>query len=233
MPDKELVKEKMNEIILLTKKFCAEYLDDDYKQLCEKLIHKMSRKHNVPFLRGRLDIWAASVIHALGQINFLFDQNTKPYISAELIADYFNTSTSTTGQKAKKIRDMFNLRYFDPEFSTNFIQEQNPFSELVSINGFLIPKKLLIRYNQEIMNNGGEDQIIKEYREYRNQSNLLIKKMMDIYIDKDILHDAGNILGIVKNNEIDVRNFEEQKALVDFALFDYKEKGKSIRAIFI
>ncbi len=103
---------------------------------------------------------------------------------------------------------------------------------MVSINGFLIPKKLLIRYNQEIMNNGGEDQIIREYREYRNQSNLLIKKMMDIYIDKDILHDAGNILGIVKNNEIDVRNFEEKKALVDFSLFDYKIRGKPTIAHF-
>jgi len=82
------------------------------------------------------------------------------------------------------------------------------------------------------MNNGNEDQIIKKYREYRNQSNLLIKKIMDIYIDKIILHDAGNILGIVKNNEIDVRNFEEKKALVDFSLFDYKTKGKPIIAHF-
>jgi len=232
LPDKVLAKEKMNEILLLTSKFCKDYLDDEYKQLCEKLIHKMSRKHNVPFLRGRLDIWAASIIHALGQINFLFDQNTKPYVSAELIAEYFNTSTSTTGQKAKKIRDMFRLRYFDTEFSTNSIKEQNPFSEMVSINGFLIPKKFLIRYNKEIMNDDGEDQMLKEYREYRNQSNLLIRKMMDIYINKDILHDAGKIFGIVKNNEINVRNFEEKKALVDFSLFDYKTKGKPIIAHF-
>lgn len=232
MSDKVLAKEKMKEIILLTSKFCKEYLDDEYKQICEKLIHKMSRKHNVPFLRGRLDIWAASIIHALGQINFLFDQNTKPYVSAELIAEYFNTSTSTTGQKAKKIRDMFRLRYFDTEFSTSSIKEQNPFSEMVSINGFLIPKNFLFRYNQEIMNNSGEDQIIKRYREYRNQSNLLIKKMMDIYINKDILKDAGNILGIVKKNEIDVHDFEEKKALVDFSLFDYKTKGKPTIAHF-
>ncbi|MHA1274563.1 MAG: DUF6398 domain-containing protein [Promethearchaeota archaeon] len=227
MSDRTLVKEKMNEIILLTSRFCDDYLDDEYKQLCKKLVHKMSRKHNVPFLRGRLDIWAASVIHALGQINFLFDQNTKPYVSAEFIANYFNTSTSTTGQKAKKIRDLLRLRYFDKEFSTNFIKEQDPFSKMVSINGFIIPKKLFQGYIQEIMNKGVEKQIIKEYREYREQSNSLIKKIMDIYINKDVLYDAGNVLGIIKNNEIYVRNFEEQKALVDFSLFDYKTECKS------
>ncbi|NOR78038.1 MAG: hypothetical protein GQ523_06390 [Methanophagales archaeon] len=42
-------------------------------QLCEKLIRKMSRKRNVPFLSGRMEIWAVAIIHALGSINFLFD----------------------------------------------------------------------------------------------------------------------------------------------------------------
>jgi hypothetical protein len=230
MTDKTLVKEKMKEIIALASKFCDEYLDDEYKQLSKKLIHKMSRKHNVPFIRGRLDIWAASVIHALGQINFLFDQNTKPYVSANLIADYFNTSTSTTGQKAKKIRDMFKLRYFDEEFTANCIKEQNPFSDWASINGFLIPKKLLLRYNQENMNSGNKDGIVKEYREYRKQSNFLIKEIMDMYINEDILYEAGKLFGITNNNEIMVRNFEEKKALVDFSLFDYKIEGKPLVA---
>ena len=49
----------------------------DYKQLCEKLIRKISRKRNVPFLSGRIEIWAAAIIHALGSINFLFDTSKK------------------------------------------------------------------------------------------------------------------------------------------------------------
>ncbi|MHA1725264.1 MAG: DUF6398 domain-containing protein [Promethearchaeota archaeon] len=230
MSDKTFLKEKMNELILLTSEFCDKYLDDEYKQLCDKLIHKMARKHNVPFLRGRLDIWAASIIHALGQINFLFDQKTKPHVSAKVIADYFNTSTSTTSQKAKIIRDMFKLKYFDKDFSTNSNKKQDLFSELVFINGFFVPKKLLPEYVQKIMNTDGENQIIKEYREYRNQSNFLIKKIINTYIDEDVLYDAGNLLGIVVNGEILVRNFEEQKALVDFSLFDYKTEGKSFIA---
>jgi Domain of unknown function (DUF6398) len=79
-------------------------LDGDYKQLCEKLIRKMSRKRTVPFLSGRMEIWAAAVVYALGSINFLFDKSFEPYATAEDICSYFGTSKSTTSQKSKVIR---------------------------------------------------------------------------------------------------------------------------------
>ena len=71
------------------------------KQLCEKLIRKMSRKRNVPFLSGRMEIWAAAVIHALGSINFLFDPNFEPYIGAADISDYFGTSKVLSHRKQR------------------------------------------------------------------------------------------------------------------------------------
>ncbi len=230
MSDKALIKERLNEINRLASEFCDNYLDAEYKRLCEKLIRKMSRKHNVPFLRGRLDVWAASIIHALGQINFLFDRNTKPYVSASFIADYFNTSMSTTGQKAKRIRDMFKLRYFDGEFSTSYIKEQDPFSDMVSLNRIVVPKKFLSSDTQDILNRFKEGEIIKEYRKYRDLSNRLVVKIINAYIDQSVLHYTGNIFGIVKNNQIITRNFREKHALVDFTLFDYKINGKSFIA---
>ena len=71
------------------------------KQLCEKLIRKMSRKRNVPFLSGRMEIWAAAIIHALGSINFLFDPNFEPYIGAADISDYFGTSKVLSHRKQR------------------------------------------------------------------------------------------------------------------------------------
>jgi len=106
------------ELLRLTGEFCDEYLDEEYKQLAEKLILKMKRKRQVPFLYGRASTWAASIIYALGQINFLFDGSSEPHVAARDIPAYFGLSQSTVGQKAKKIRDMFGLRYWDPEFST-------------------------------------------------------------------------------------------------------------------
>ncbi|MHA1661509.1 MAG: DUF6398 domain-containing protein, partial [Promethearchaeota archaeon] len=113
MRDKVLIEKKKQELIELTNEFCDAYLDDEYIQLCEKLIIKMSRKHVVPFLRGRMEIWAAAIIHAIGSINFLFDYNSNPHASRDDISNYFGTSKSTISQKAKIIRDMFNMGYWD------------------------------------------------------------------------------------------------------------------------
>ena len=56
MRDKDLIQEKKQKLIEMTAKFCNEYLDNDYKQLCEKLIQKMSCKRNVPFLSGKIEV---------------------------------------------------------------------------------------------------------------------------------------------------------------------------------
>ena len=69
--------------------FCSQKLDDDYLQLSEKLIKNMGRKRDVPFKRGKLEIWAAAVIYAIGSIKFLFDKSFEPYVTAQEISDYF------------------------------------------------------------------------------------------------------------------------------------------------
>ena len=143
MSDKDHIEEKMQKLIEMTAGFCDAYLDEDYKQLCEKLIRKMSRKRNVPFLSGRLEIWAAAIIHALGSINFLFDQSIEPYVGADDISNYFGRSKSTVSQKAKVIRDMFKMRYWDKEFSTTHMKESNPLSNLVEVNGLIVDVRTL------------------------------------------------------------------------------------------
>ena len=155
MRNKVAIKEKAQRLTGMTGGFCNEYLDEDYKQLCENIIQKMSRKRNVPFLSGKLEIWAAAIVYALGQINFLFDNSFKPYASADDICDYFGTSKSTTGQKAKLIRDMFKMRYYDDEFSTIRTKENNPFSDLVMVNGFIVSMNSLPPEMQEAVRRKG------------------------------------------------------------------------------
>ena len=103
----------------------------------------MSRKHQVPFLRGRVNTWAGAIIYALGQVNFLFDRSFEPYASADDIAQHFGVSKSTLGQKAKQIRDMFKMSYWDREFSTQRMVESNPMRNMVMINGLIVPADML------------------------------------------------------------------------------------------
>jgi len=141
--EKEKIIAKQNEIIQLTKKFCSEKLNEEYAILAEKLICKLGRKRNVPFVTGQSAIWAAAVIHALGTINFLFDKSAKPYITIDELNDFYGTKKSTTGNKSKEIRDLLKLGYWDSEFSTGKMANSNPYNNMVMLDGLITPISFL------------------------------------------------------------------------------------------
>lgn len=133
------IKQKEKALLELTGTFCAQKLDNQYFELCEKLIKKMGRKREVPFKRGKLQIWAAAVINAIGSINFLFDKSFEPYISSKEINDHFGTKPTTVTNKARAIKDMFDLWYYSSEFSTDHMQRNNPFNNLVMVDDMILP----------------------------------------------------------------------------------------------
>lgn len=135
--EKAAIDNRKNQIISLIREFCSERLDDDYFELSVRLVEKLGRKRNVPFMSGKIEIWAAAVIHALGSINFLFDKSFQPYVTVEEINDFFGTNKSSSAGKSKVIRDLLNLAYFDDEFSTTRSKENNPFDRMMMVNGFI------------------------------------------------------------------------------------------------
>lgn len=135
--------EKKERLLQLVKEFCQQYLDEDYEQLSCKMVEKLGRKRTVPFMRGKLEIWAAGIIHAIGTVNFLFDKSFEPYVSVHEICEYFGTAQSITSQKSNSIRDMFKMGYFGGEFATQRSEQSNPFNQLVSINGLIVPVDFL------------------------------------------------------------------------------------------
>ena len=145
------IKNKEKKLLELTGSFCAQKLNDDYYQLCEKLILKLGRKRDVPFKSGKIEIWAAAVIHAIGSINFLFDKSFKPYVTAEQISEYFGTKKSTVSGKARQIKDMFKMKYYDSNFSTQDMTENNPFNDLVMVNGLIVPLSSIPENLQEMV----------------------------------------------------------------------------------
>jgi len=148
---KEEIKNKEKKLLELTGSFCAQELDDDYCRLCEKLILKLGRKRDVPFKSGKIEIWAAAVIHAIGSINFLFDKSFEPYVTAEQISEYFGTKKSTVSNKARQIKDMFKMGYYDSNFSTQYMAGNNPFNDMVMVNGLIVPLSSIPEDLQEMV----------------------------------------------------------------------------------
>lgn len=137
MDEKEKQKMREDEIVQMVTKFCKERLDEEYEQLCEKMVRKLGRKRTKPLLTGRTEIWAAAVVYTVGTMNFLFDKSFEPYVSSADINGYFGTSSSTVAQKARTIRQLLKLsHYWDKDFSTRHMQENNPMSMLLDLSKF-------------------------------------------------------------------------------------------------
>ena len=151
MDTKQIKQEKEQQIIELISKFCQEKLDKEYEALCIKLTQKLGRKRNVPFMTGKLEIWAASIIYVIGQLNFLFDKSFTPYIPASDIHEYFGTKSTTVGAKSKTIRDLLKLNRFDNEFSTTHWIESNPLNQYVLVDDMIVPiKSLPVEYQEMV-----------------------------------------------------------------------------------
>lgn len=159
MRDKQKINEKTHQLVAMTAEFCEKHLDDEYSELCEKLIRKMARKRNVPFLSGRMDIWASGILFALCRINFAFEPGDGPFTTRDELCGFFGTNKSTVSQKATKIQDLFKLTYWDDEFSTTRILEKDPFKDLVMVNGLIIPTELFV---QKLEEEGMEDVFFEE-----------------------------------------------------------------------
>lgn len=139
MNTKEELKKKEAQLIDMVSNFCTSKVNEEYAQLCAKLVKKLGRKRDIPFKSGKLEIWAAAVVYAIGTINFLFDKSFPPYISVEQLNEYFGTKGSTVSAKGQAIKKMFDLWHFNPEFSTNSMEERNPFNKMVMVDGFIVP----------------------------------------------------------------------------------------------
>lgn len=136
--DKQKLLIQQQNILDLVRDFCVKKLDDEYFELSEKLVQKLGRKRNPPFVSGQTKIWAVAIIHALGTNNFLFDNSFEPYVSVDELNKFFGTNKSTTGTKSKQIRDLLKLEMWDPEFSTRRILDTSPATIYVMVDGYMV-----------------------------------------------------------------------------------------------
>ena len=119
--------ERKAELARLVRDFCDRFLDEEYRGLCGRIIEELSGMQEPPFLSGRVEIWAAGVIHAIGTINFLFDPSMDPYVSMDELADYFGVSKSSVTNRSGQIRRLLNIERFDEERSTTFVKSTFPY----------------------------------------------------------------------------------------------------------
>lgn len=103
-------------VLTLMDKFCNEKLDTEYNRLCKNVFTDLLKDNPDIFDRGKPEIWASSIIWAIGSVNFLDDKSFLPFATLSDVCGYFDTNNSTVGQKASLIRNILDIDVFTREY---------------------------------------------------------------------------------------------------------------------
>lgn len=133
--------ERLNEIKDLVLAFCEEHLDEELYGYALELCDMLGRKRKISITRGKKEIWAASIIYVIARLNFLFDPESKFFLSADTVCDFFGTKKSTVGNKATQIEKVCNLGLGAEGLCSPEISDALTLVELP--NGLVIPKSML------------------------------------------------------------------------------------------
>ena len=113
-------------ITTLTDAFCREHLDEDYRTLAQRMTAALCRKRPSPLASGQPRTWACGIVYVLGQINFLTDPSTQPFMTTADLCARFGGGQSTAGAKARVIAQALDTSRFDPAWSLPSLLDQNP-----------------------------------------------------------------------------------------------------------
>jgi len=84
-----------DQIMAVTDAVCAAHLDAEYAELCRRVVGRLGRKRPSPIVRGDLRIWAAGVVYAVGQLNFIFDPARTPHATADQLSTWMGVKKTT------------------------------------------------------------------------------------------------------------------------------------------
>jgi Domain of unknown function (DUF6398) len=137
-------------VTTLTDAFCREHLNEDYRVLAQRMTAALCRKRPSPLASGQPRTWACGIIYVLGQINFLTDPSTQPFMTTADLCARFGVGQSTASAKARVISQALDTSRLNPEWTLPSLLDQNPLMWMVEVNGMLVDLRHMPREVQEI-----------------------------------------------------------------------------------
>lgn len=131
-----------DQVVAVTDAVCLEHLDVEYAELCRGVVGKLGRKRPTPLTRGDLRVWAAGVVYAVGQLNFVFDSSQTPHATADQLSWWLGVKKTTMANKARLIRDTLKLSHFDGEFMRRDLADASPLTWLLEVDGMPVDVRL-------------------------------------------------------------------------------------------
>jgi Domain of unknown function (DUF6398) len=137
-------------VVALTDAFCRDHLSDEYRDLAQAMTTALCRKRPNPLASGQSRTWACGVIYALGQLNFLSDKASQPYMTMAEVCAGFGVGQSTAFAKERVITDALHTGRMDPAWMLKSLVVRNPLVWMAEVNGLLVDLRDMPREVQEI-----------------------------------------------------------------------------------
>jgi len=125
-------------LVGLTDAFCRDHLNDEYRDLARAVTAALCRKRPSPLASGQPRTWACGIVYTLGQLNFLSDRATQPYMSMADVCAAFSVGQRTASSKARIISDALHTHRMDPTWMLASLIGQNPLVWMAEVNGMLV-----------------------------------------------------------------------------------------------
>ena len=110
----------------------------------------LCRKRPSPVASGQPRTWACGIIYVLGQINFLSDRSTQPYMAIADVCARFGVGQSTASGEAAGHLAGAGPGRLDPSWTLPSLLDRNPLVWMAEVNGMLVDLRHMPREVQEI-----------------------------------------------------------------------------------
>ena len=137
------MKPLFDQIVVLIDQGCTALLNDEYAQVCHQMTAALCRKRPSPLMRGRLDIWAAAIVHTVGTVNFVYDPTQTPHTTLQELCTGFHTAKSSVAAKTTQIKQMLKIGMMDPKWTLPSRINRNPMAWYIMVDGFIVDARLM------------------------------------------------------------------------------------------
>ncbi len=100
---------RFDEVAALLTQFGQQHLDAELTGFTLELWRRLCRRKASDCLRGQPHVWAATVVHVIARMNFLFDRSQPVHLTFDTICGFFQTSKTTIGSKATGVERTLRL----------------------------------------------------------------------------------------------------------------------------
>jgi len=138
------------EITSISDSFCREHLNEEYAELARKMTAALARTRPSPLVSGRVNSWAAGILYALAQVNFLFDKSQTPHMRADELCKRLGVSQQTASGRAQKIREILKISMWDFQWTLPSRLDDHPMIWILNVNGLMVDIRSMPREAQEV-----------------------------------------------------------------------------------